>query len=63
MTMLNIFSTISTILYITLIEADFMRSIGKIYVVTAVCLTVWLGIAWYLLILDRKIKKLEDQMK
>jgi CcmD family protein len=61
--MLNFFSTIGNILYIMLIEADFMRSIGKIYVVTAVCLTVWLGIAWYLLKIEQRLKKLEDQMK
>lgn len=61
--MLNIYSTTGQLLYMMLVEADFLRSIGKIYVVTAVCLTVWLGIAWYLLKLDQKIKKLEDQMK
>lgn len=61
--MLNTFYSIGTILYIWLVEADFMRSIGKIYVVATVCLIVWLGIAWYLLKLDQKLKKLEDQMK
>ncbi len=61
--MLSPFNSIGTILYIWLVEADFMRSIGKIYVVTAVCLIVWLGIAWYLLRLDQKLRKLEDQMK
>lgn len=56
--MLNILNILFSIL---LVEADFMRSIGKIYVVTAVCLVVWIGIAYYLIRLEKKIKSLEDQ--
>jgi hypothetical protein len=40
---------------------DFMRSIGKIYVVAAVCLIILLTILIFLVILDRKITKLEKR--
>ena len=43
--------------------ADFMRSDGKIYVVVAVIVTIITGIFFYLLNLDRKIKKLERGLK
>jgi hypothetical protein len=39
--------------------ADTMRSNGKIYVVVAVILTIFAGIIFYLVRLDRKIAKLE----
>lgn len=41
---------------------DFMQSIGKIYVVVAVILTIFIGIIIYLVTLDKKIKRLEDQI-
>ena len=41
--------------------ADFMRSIGKMYVVVAVIVVVFLGIVAYLWSLDRRLSKLEDQ--
>lgn len=44
-------------------DQDFMRSTGKIYVVLAVVLTIFLGIIIYLIRLDRKLTKLEDQIK
>lgn len=40
--------------------ADTMRDNGKIYVVIAVMLTILIGIALYLVRLDRKITKLEN---
>jgi hypothetical protein len=40
--------------------ADGMRSNGKIYVVVAVCLTILLGLFFYVFTLDRKITKLEN---
>lgn len=40
--------------------ADTMRSNGKIYVVFAVILTIFAGIIFYLIRLDRKISKLES---
>lgn len=39
--------------------ADTMRSNGKIYVVVAIILTIFAGLAIYLVRLDRKISKLE----
>ena len=39
--------------------ADNFRSNGKIYVVVAVVLTIFAGIIFYLIRLDRKISKIE----
>jgi hypothetical protein len=39
--------------------ADRMMASGKIYVVVAVLLLIFLGIVLYLILLDRKIGKLE----
>lgn len=44
-------------------DADFMSSIGKIYVVVAVIVAVFIGIVIFLVYLDRKLTKLEDQIK
>lgn len=41
------------------VMADQMRSNGKIYVVVAVMLTIFIGIIIYLIRLDRKITNLE----
>ncbi len=43
--------------------ADGMRAEGKIYVVIAVMATIFVCIASYVFILDRKVKKLEDEFK
>ena len=43
--------------------ADFLRSINKLYVVVAVIVVVFLGLALYLWSLDRKVTKLENQFK
>jgi len=40
--------------------ADGMRSEGKIYVVVAIILIVLAGLIFYLVMLDRKVKKLEN---
>ncbi len=42
---------------------DFFRSTGKLYVVVAAILAMFLGIVIYLYNLDRKIKNLEKQIK
>lgn len=42
---------------------DFLRSIGKIYVVVAVIVAVFIGIVIFLIYLDRKLTKLERQIK
>ena len=43
-------------------SADFMRSIGKIYVVVGVIVATFLGIVAYLIYLDRKITNIENQI-
>lgn len=43
--------------------ADGMRQSGKIYVVAAVLLVIMIGIFGYLIMLDRKISKLEKELK
>jgi len=40
-----------------------LRSSGKIYVVVAVLVVIFLGIAIYLVTIDRKISRLEKQQK
>ena len=42
---------------------DYMRSVGKIYVVAGVSLIILLTILIYLVILDRKISRLEKRQK
>jgi undecaprenyl pyrophosphate phosphatase UppP len=41
--------------------ADGMRSNGKIYIVVAVCLTILVGLFFYVYSLDRKISKMEKE--
>jgi hypothetical protein len=43
--------------------ADVMRRDGKIYIVVAVLLTVLLGLLLYMISLDKKIGKLERELK
>lgn len=47
---------------VMILEADFMRSIGKIYVVVAVILVLFIGIFIFLINIDRKLSKLETQI-
>ncbi len=42
---------------------DYMRSVGKIYVVAGVTLIILLTILIYLILLDRKISRLEKRQK
>jgi K+-transporting ATPase A subunit len=42
--------------------ADTMRSEGKIYVVVSIILIILVGLIAYLFLMDRKVKKLEDQL-
>jgi uncharacterized membrane protein YkvI len=44
-------------------NADFMRSIGKMYVVVGVMLLLFLGITLYLILIDRRLTKFENQIK
>ncbi len=43
--------------------ADQMRSNGKIYVVVAVLLTILIGLIIYLISIDKKLRKLEKELK
>lgn len=43
--------------------ADVMRQSGKIYVVVAVLAIIYTGIITYLVLLDRKISRLEKEIK
>ena len=44
-------------------NGDFMRETGKINVAVAVLLLIFFGIVWYLVRLERKLTKLEHQIK
>ncbi|MFZ4427710.1 MAG: CcmD family protein [Saprospiraceae bacterium] len=44
-------------------DPDFMQRIGKMYVVVAVVLAAFAGIVLFLLYLDRRLTKLENQIK
>jgi len=41
---------------------DFMRSMGKMYVVVAVIVAVFLGIVVFLTYLDKRLTRLENQI-
>ncbi len=43
-------------------EPDFMRSVGKIYVVVATIASIFIGIVILLFLLERRISKLEKQL-
>jgi hypothetical protein len=43
--------------------ADVMRSNGKIYVVMAVCLVILFGLIAYVIRIDRRLSKMEQQNK
>ena len=58
------FLLLTTNLYSQEVEmADTMRSEGKIYVILAIVLIVLIGLIVYLFLMDRKLKKMEDQLK
>ena len=42
--------------------ADTMRSNGKIYVVVAVVMTVFVGLIGYTIVIDRRISKIEKEV-
>jgi hypothetical protein len=43
--------------------ADTLRSSGKIYVVVAVLVTILIGILLYLVLIDRKVSRIEKDIK
>lgn len=50
-------------LAVIFLTTDFFGSIGKIYVVTAVILTIFAGIIAFLILLERRISKLEKEFE
>lgn len=44
------------------LNQDFLRNIGKIYVVVAVIVIIFIGIILFLVILERRIHKIEKQI-
>jgi hypothetical protein len=48
---------------LSILSTDYFAQIGKIYVVVAVILALFLGIVLFLFMLDKKITKLENQIK
>ena len=44
-------------------EENLMRSSGKIYVVVSVLVTIFIGIIIYMIAIDKKITRLEDNKK
>ena len=58
------FNTISVFAQDDKVEmADVMRSNGKIYIVVTICLTLLIGLFFYVFSLDRKISKFEKSNK
>lgn len=63
-TLFILFSLLSNSSFAQGVEmAEQFRSSGKIYVVVAVLCLVFLGIITYLLMIERRLKKLENQQK
>lgn len=58
-----IFLSLQTTLWGQGAGGDFMRSTGKIYVVVAVIVAIFVGIVAFLMYLDRKLTKLENQIE
>ena len=47
----------------TIERADQRRANGKIYVVVAVLVTILIGLILFLISIDRKVKKIEKELK
>jgi len=60
-----LFALVSPVLYAQqeVGMADTMRSEGKIYVVVAIMLLIFAGIAAYLFLIDRKVSRLEKRIQ
>ena len=60
---LFIFAMLSSFAQENVEMAEELRSSGKIYVVVAVIVVIFLGIATYLFYLERRLSKLEKEQK
>ena len=58
---LLLFTAVSPLLAQSPEMADGMRQSGKIYVVVAVIAIIFAGILYFLFVLERRIKKMEDE--
>ncbi len=58
-----VFILIATAMQAQSSSPDFFQSIGKIYVVVVVVLISFLGIVFFLIYLERKLKRLEEEVK
>ena len=56
-------TTILTTAHAQAESVDFMRSIGKIYAVVAVIVLIFIGILLFLIYLERKVSRIENQFK
>jgi CcmD family protein len=56
-------SILPTIAQEKIAMADGLRAEGKIYVVVAIISVIFIGIVIYLISLDKKITKVEEQLK
>jgi CcmD family protein len=62
--LLFVFGLITNVVSAKQVEmADSMRADGKIYVVVAIILVILLGLFTYLFLLDRKLNKMDQQLK
>jgi len=55
-------TTILTSAHAQVESVDFMRSIGKIYAVVAVIVLIFIGILLFLIYLERKVSRIENQL-
>ncbi len=53
----------TTVLFSQGTDTDFLRSLGKLYVVVAVILVIFLGLVYFLWRMERRIKNIENQIK
>ena len=60
---LSVFSAVSVRAQQGVEMADTMRSEGKIYIVVAVIAIIFIGIVIYMISLDRKLSKLEKELR
>jgi CcmD family protein len=62
-TLLSLLSSVSVRAQQNVEMADTLRSEGKIYIVVAVIAIIFVGIVIYMISLDRKLTKLEKEIK
>lgn len=61
-TLLSLFTILTAHAQADVEMADTMRSEGKIYVVVGIILIILIGLIVYLVLMDRKVSRLEKQL-